>query len=315
MLDQVDLLDVISCPYCGGNLKLLTINKLICDDFNCSKEYPIVSEIPILINEDKSIFKICDFTKQEKTYFKYDAKKLHIYEIIKKYLPSISHNLAAKLNLRKFEMLIFNDSSKPRILVIGGGIVGEGMKDLLNNKSAIIVESDVAFGPRTALIADSHCLPFKNNIFDGVVCQAVLEHVFSPNQCAKEIERVLKVGGIIYAETPFMQQVHGGDYDFTRFTLKGHRNLFLGFSELAAGITGGPAMAFAWSWVYLLQSFAFGKTSKLFLKLIGTLTVFPLKYLDYFLIKLPNSRDAASGFYFLGKKSSEKLSIKKIIDY
>lgn len=302
MLDQVDLLDVISCPYCGGNLKLLIINKLKCDNLNCLKEYPMVSEIPILINEDKSIFKISDFTKQEKTYFKYDAKKLHIYEVIKKYLPSISHNLAAKLNVRKFEMLIFQDSSKPRVLVIGGGIVGEGMKVLLNNKSAIIVESDVAFGPRTALIADSHCLPFKDNIFDGVVCQAVLEHVFSPNQCAKEIERVLKVGGIVYAETPFMQQVHGGDYDFTRFTLKGHRNLFLGFSELAAGITGGPAMAFAWSWVYLLQSFSIGTRSRLVLKLIGVLTSFPLKYLDFIIVKNKPSYDAASGFFFLGKK-------------
>jgi SAM-dependent methyltransferase len=307
MLDQVDLLDVISCPCCGGNLKLLAINKLKCNNFSCAKDYPIVSGIPILINENNSIFKISDFTKQEKTYFKYDANKLYIYEIIKKYLPSISHNLAAKSNLRKFELLLFKDSSKPRVLVIGGGIVGEGMKDLLNNKSAIIVESDVAFGPRTALIADSHGLPFKDNIFDGVVCQAVLEHVFSPNQCAKEIERVLKVGGIVYAETPFMQQVHGGNYDFTRFTLKGHRNLFLGFTELAAGITGGPAMAFAWSWVYLLQSFAFGKMSKLFLKLMGTLIVFPIKYLDYFLIKFPNSTDAASGFYFLGKKQ-EKIN-------
>jgi SAM-dependent methyltransferase/uncharacterized protein YbaR (Trm112 family) len=302
MLNQVELLDVISCPCCGGNLKLLIINKLKCDNFNCLKEYPMVSDIPILINEDKSIFKISDFTKQEKTYFKYDAKKLHIYEIIKKYLPSISHNLAAKLNLRKFEMLLFKDSLKPRVLVIGGGIVGEGMKDLLSNKSAIIVESDVAFGPRTALIADSHCLPFKDNIFDGVVCQAVLEHVFSPNECAKEIERVLKVGGIVYAETPFMQQVHGGDYDFTRFTLKGHRNLFLGFAELAAGITGGPAMAFAWSWVYLLQSFSIGSRSRLVLKLIGVLTSFPLKYLDFVIIKNKASYDAASGFFFLGKK-------------
>lgn len=302
MLDQVDLLDVISCPCCGGTLKLLIINKLKCDNFNCLKEYPMVSNIPILINEDKSIFKISDFTKEEKTYFKYDAKKLYIYEILKKYLPSISHNLAAKLNLRKFEMLIFKDSSKPRVLVIGGGIVGEGMKVLLNNKSTIIVESDVAFGPRTALIADSHCLPFKDNIFDGVVCQAVLEHVFSPNQCAKEIERVLKVGGIVYAETPFMQQVHGGNYDFTRFTLKGHRNLFLGFSELAAGITGGPAMAFAWSWVYLLKSFSIGTRSRLVLKLIGVLTSFPLKYLDFIIVKNKPSYDAASGFFFLGKK-------------
>lgn len=315
MLDQIERLDIISCPHCGGNLKLLRIDELVCNGINCAKKYPIINGVPILINEDKSIFKISDYTKQEKTYFKYEAKKLHIYEILKKFLPSISHNLAAKLNLRKFEALIFRNSPKPRVLVIGGGIIGEGMKNFLNNQNISILESDVAFGPRTSLIADSHCLPFKNNIFDGVVCQAVLEHVFSPNLCAKEIERVLKVGGIVYAETPFMQQVHGGNYDFTRFTLRGHRNLFLGFEELNAGITGGPAMAFAWSWVYLLQSFSVGSRTRLILKIIGVLTSFPLKYLDYIILRNKASYDAASGFYFLGKKSIKKLSSKELTIY
>ena len=53
----------------------------------------------------------------------------------------------------------------------------------------------------------------------------------------KEIYRVLKSDGIVYIETPFMQQVHGGKYDFTRFTYLGHRRLFARFQEIESGIS------------------------------------------------------------------------------
>ena len=67
-------------------------------------------------------------------------------------------------------------------------------------------------------------MPFKE--IDLVIIQAVLEHVMYPNKVVSEIYRVLKNDGLIYSETPFMQQVHEGPYDFSRFTESGHR-LFL----------------------------------------------------------------------------------------
>lgn len=38
---------------------------------------------------------------------------------------------------------------------------------------------------------------------------------------AEEITRVLKEGDFVYSEVPFLQAVHEGAYDFTRFTLGG----------------------------------------------------------------------------------------------
>jgi hypothetical protein len=67
---------------------------------------------------------------------------------------------------------------------------------------------------------------------------------------------VLKDGGIVYAETPFMQQVHGSAYDFTRFTWLGHRRLFRKFKEIKSGTCGGPGMALIWSWRYFLRTFS-----------------------------------------------------------
>jgi SAM-dependent methyltransferase len=38
--------------------------------------------------------------------------------------------------------------------------------------------------------------------------QAVLEHALDPPVVVAEIYRVLKPGGLVYADTPFMQRVH-----------------------------------------------------------------------------------------------------------
>jgi len=80
-----------------------------------------------------------------------------------------------------------------------------------------------------------HTIFFDASSFDGVIIQAVLEHVVEPNHCVEEIHRVLKENGLVYSETPFMQQVHLGRYDFTRFTHLGHRRLFRKFKEICGG--------------------------------------------------------------------------------
>ncbi len=56
---------------------------------------------------------------------------------------------------------------------------------------------------------------------------------------AAEIHRVLRPGGIVYADTPFLQQVHEGAYDFTRFTDSGHRFLFRRFERIDSGSVAG----------------------------------------------------------------------------
>ena len=125
---------------------------------------------------------------------------------------------------------------------------------MLADPDITFVETDVYFGGRVNVVADGHDLPFIDGMFDAVICQAVLEHVLDPYRCVDEIHRVLKPAGLVYAETPFMQQVHGGPYDFTRFSLLGHRRLFRNFEQELAGTACGPGMALAWAVWYFLRS-------------------------------------------------------------
>ena len=133
------------------------------------------------------------------------------------------------------------------MLVVGGSVAGEGFEQLLDDPALELVETDVALGPRTSLVCDAHDLPFADGTFDAVVCQAVLEHVADPPRVVTELRRVLRPGGLAYSEIPFMQQVHEGAHDFTRYTLTGHRRLFRDFAELGSGAVAGPGMALGWS--------------------------------------------------------------------
>jgi SAM-dependent methyltransferase len=133
------------------------------------------------------------------------------------------------------------------VLVVGGGVVGAGLKELLARPAIQFIETDVYFGPRTALICDGHDLPFVDQSIDGIIIQAVLGCVMDPNRCVAEMSRVLRPRGVVYAEAPFCQQVVEPASDFTRFTHAGLRHLFRGFDEIASGASGGPATALAWS--------------------------------------------------------------------
>ena len=141
----------------------------------------------------------------------------------------------------------------------------------------------------------------------------MLEHVVDPYRCCEEIFRVLKEKGVVYADTPFIQQVHGGRYDFTRFTHIGHRRLFRKFEEIDSGASCGPGMALAWSYKYFLTSFATSRRLRALLSIFAAATSFYLKYFDYYLINKPGAIDSASGFYFIGRKAQTVLPDKELL--
>lgn len=68
--------------------------------------------------------------------------------------------------------------------------------------------------------------------FDFVVCTEVLEHTLQPFDAVKEIERVLKPGGLVFASSPFNFRIHGPLPDCWRFTEHGWKALFKDFEIL-----------------------------------------------------------------------------------
>lgn len=299
------------CPLCHAPIKLKN-DFFGCQNPQCLALFPVVNGIPILLNEQSSLFCFDDFIKNKETFFSRKPRN-RIKAFIQRHLPSINKNIKAYENFIQLNKLLSKQSGRNKILVIGGSVAGEGIQPLLENNSMEIVISDVSLGLHTMLICDAHDIPFQDCTFDAVIIQAVLEHVVDPYRCVEEVFRVLKARGFLYAETPFMQQVHGGKYDFTRFTHLGHRRLLRKFEEIDSGVVCGPGMALAWSFQYFLTSFTNSGFAKKTIKLFVQLTAFPLKYFDYYLIKKPGVFDSASGYFFLGIKSDKILSDRDLI--
>ena len=305
-----EIFNQICCPRCLSRL-IRDKEFMICDNPECKSNFPFVNEIPILISEEKSIFNVEDFIEKRSTTFNLNKSKLH--SIASKLTPSISINLKAKKNYKKLLSLLLSTSPNPKVLVVGGSIIGEGMETILSEPAITFVEGDITFGPRTQIIFDAHNIPFPDNYFDATIIQAVLEHVVDPYRCVEEVHRVLVSGGLVYAETPFMQQVHMGKYDFNRYTHLGHRRLFRNFSEIESGAVCGPGMALAWAYSHLIYSFFSSRKIRKYLIPFAHITSFFWKYLDYFLIDKPGTLDAASGYFFMGKKSKDVLSDRDLL--
>jgi SAM-dependent methyltransferase len=300
---------LLRCPACGQHLSELP-SGLACMNQVCSTVYPIVDGVPVLIDKSRSVFSIEDFVQRKPTFLR---PRSSLRRTISAFLPNISNNVCARRNYGIFLDLLKAESSHPVVLVLGGSVLGEGLDAIVSDECVEFVDADVSWGPRTKIICDGHTLPFANQSFDGVIVQAVLEHVVDPYLCVGEIHRVLRSSGVVYAETPFIQQVHGGPYDFTRFTHSGHRRLFRMFECLASGACCGPGMALAWSLQYFILGFFASKLARTAVRGATRLLLFWLKYFDYYLAKQPQALDAASAFYFLGRKRDIALDDIELI--
>ena len=204
-----------------------------------------------------------------------------------------------KRNCNKFIDELFSIAKKPKVLIIGSGEKSFGNEKLWNEVNIEIHGIDIYRSGTVDVICDAHHLPLLTNSYDGVWIQAVLEHVVEPQKVANEIHRVLKEKGVVYAETPFMQQVHEGAYDFTRFTVLGHRYLFKNFEMVDMGGNGGPEVVFAWAIRYLSWSIFRSKKIAKFIGVLAEILVRPLG----FLVSKESMHDASSGVYFLGRKN------------
>jgi SAM-dependent methyltransferase len=198
----------------------------------------------------------------------------------------------------------------PRVLIVGGGTVGTGASSLCTDREVEAISLDLYASPNTTLVADGHRLPLVDGSVDAVWIQAVLEHVLDPSAVVAEIHRVLKPDGVVFADTPFMQQVHEGIYDFTRFTLHGHRWLFRRFEVIDAGVTRGAGTGLVWSIRYFIRAL----TRNTHAGTLLTLPFFWLRYLDQ-LLDNGMSADAASGVFFVGRRSDTSLAPKDMVGF
>lgn len=309
LASMADICDVIVCPSCGSRLESAAPWR--CANTRCEEHtngFLNAGGNPVFIDFDKSIVSARTFLDTARRWDRNAHRPLKRFML--KLMDSLLRNPVAERNTTRIRELLAGVSRK-RLLIVGGATIGCGAQALYTDRDLQIVAFDIVPSQWTQFVADAHSIPLADSSVDAVWIQAVLEHVLEPQRVVAEIERVLSSNGIVYADTPFMQQVHMGPYDFTRFTENGHRWLFRNFECIDSGVVSGPCTQLAWSIDYAAR--AITRSNK-----IGTLLRYIALPFANFADRFCSDKhaiDGASAVYFLGRKSQTHLTPVDILTH
>lgn len=154
------------------------------------------------------------------------------------------------------------------------------------------------------ILAKAERLPFRDEVFDGVCCDQVLEHVEDPARVLTEIHRVTKKGGLIYLGVPFMFPLHPSPKDYARWSMDGVCTLLRGCEILERNVSMGPTsgmLTVLTAWLSIFFSFGL-KPLQRPLQYFFMLLLNPLKLLDLVYARLPGAQIIPAGVYVIAKK-------------
>jgi SAM-dependent methyltransferase len=294
----------LRCPDCHATGLREIGATLVCA--RCATAFPLTGGRPVLIRTDNKLF-------SRGSYLEAKPRAARSLGSLGRFAPSRSVNLNYRHNLSEFAAGL-GKMGATSVLVIGAGSQKHWLDSFFSADPAIrVVYSDIDINGVVDLFCDAHELPFLDGTFDGIVASAVLEHVVYPERVVAEMHRVLVGSGLIYSEIPFLQQVHEGAYDFTRYTLSGHRRLFNHFEEISSGVVAGPGTTLAWA----IEHFALCFTPRMLtdaVRLALRTALFWLKYWDYVFGQSAAAADGASCTFFLGRKSASTRLDSDIVE-
>jgi SAM-dependent methyltransferase len=102
------------------------------------------------------------------------------------------------------------------------------------------------------LIVEPNCTyPIRDSALDGIGCFAVLEHTRKPWLVVAEMQRMLKPGGKVFIDWPFLQPVHGYPSHFFNATREGLISIFedAGFAVESCKTEVNQTPAYTMRWV------------------------------------------------------------------
>lgn len=144
-------------------------------------------------------------------------------------------------------------SQKKSVLDIGGG---SGFQKGLGKYKHLFLNNYKSFdipGMGADIEGDIHDMSTESESVDGIICNAVLEHVVDPIRAANEMHRILRKGGVALIQVPSIYPYHGnkgyggkpGYGDYWRFFDDSLSYMFRDFSKVEIIKTGGYFHALA----------------------------------------------------------------------
>ena len=172
------------------------------------------------------------------------------------------------------------------------------------------VALDFVPGPGTDVVGDVHRLPFADGSLDLVFATGLFEHVADERGVIAEIHRVLRKGGLVHVEVPFLEQYHADPIDCRRLTVEG-LDLEMrssGFTTLKKGAHIGPTVTLLNTTARWLSLWLEGESRPARAASFGCFALlsclfWPLRFLDAVLRRKKGAQALAMGVYFTGQKA------------
>ncbi|MBC8146430.1 MAG: methyltransferase domain-containing protein [Bacteroidetes bacterium] len=282
---------ILACPSC--KLQLNKIEKYyLCE--NCSLKFPYDSIPNLLIHNE--MIKISDH---------YQSMEKSIKERIKNFIPLPDVRLWTRRskNIICRTLKDINPDDKNKV-VINIGSASERIFKKFFKPYDQIIKIGIPHKEHVDIFGDAMKLPIKNNCLDLMISSSVMEHIPDPELAVVESLRVLKPGGKIYCEIPFMVGYHMIPYDYQRYTIQGIERLFAkhGYKLIDKGISSGPFTAYMLMIHHSVINIAPKGFLQYVLRIILSWLLLPFKYLDYFVENSKWAEIFACNFYYLGEK-------------
>ena len=282
---EARLLEVLACPACYGALSN-DGQRVVCPA--CGAAYDCPEHLPVLL--------LPEMVKHAHALeASFQAEKLSRNAVVRlgyKLRPPVSHFDPAAF--KRMRAMVAKLGPGARVMDLG-----------VRERPAApgLISFDLFRFPGVQVVGDAHRLPFGTAALDGIISTALLEHVEHPEPILAEMRRVVRPGGLVYVEVPFLQGYHPDPIDMRRYTQPGLEQKVseAGFTIVESGVSGGPFSMLAWMLREFPGSLTTGKTAYFVAKFISGWLTFWVKYLDAFARRASNAHILADGFYVLGQ--------------
>jgi SAM-dependent methyltransferase len=169
-----------------------------------------------------------------------------------------------------------------------------------------LVNCDLIGAPLVDVRGDALALPFPDASFALVISQEMVEHVADPFQAVREMARVLRPGGTLYLQAPFVIGYHPGPEDYWRFSRAGLRRLIeqagLECSRVQTAVGAGTGM------YRIAVEFLAGIPARIWpgsylpAKAAASVVLYPFVWWNAFLVRGKQADRIPGGYFAIGVK-------------
>jgi len=287
--------EILLCVECRQNTLRRENEKLNCS--NCQTEFLIQNGKVVLLDKDLSA-QYARYQKEIKSPINrlksFIKRWPWLFQFLTYAIGSVSFFTGSPSRAAK-KYIGENNFSEKIIINIGSGITRFHEE---------IINLDIFPFENVDLVTDATKFPIKDASVDMIITESTLEHIPNADLAIKEICRVVKPGGYVFASIPFVFPFHASPNDFMRLTEEGLKRRFDVFEPVKIGMRGGPASALVTFLMHFLAlPFSIISTGLYnFMTYILMAVLSPLRVLDLVFYFFPRSLDAAAMVYFIGKK-------------